>query len=100
MLRNGSKFKIPALLAGVANALQTFLGFGFQNIFLAHPEEVPDFAIRGWLSLFFFALALSVFFLGVCFCIGGCEKRAKNRNSKGTDGEAEYPPAQSNGSNL
>lgn len=100
MLHNGSKFKIPALLAGVANAIQTFLGFGFQNIFLAHLEEVPDFAIRGWLSLFFFALALSVFFSGICFCIGGCEKRIKNRKSEGAGGPAEYHPEQSNGSNL
>ena len=90
MLRNGSEFKIPALCAGAVNAIQTFVGFGFQNIFQAHTEDIPNYAIRGWLSLFFFALALSVFFSGVCFCIGGCERKNKNRKSGEINNSNEY----------
>ena len=70
---------------GAMSGYSAFSGFGLEKILYGSFSDLLDGSFYGWLSVFLFSLSLCLFFTGICFCVGGCQRRSKKRGlSKGS----------------
>ncbi len=67
--------RMPSIFFGAMCGYGAFTGFGFEKLFVSDPAGITDTDLRGYCSLLLFAVSFSLFYSGVCFCVGSCERR-------------------------
>lgn len=88
--QNQKNSRMLTLFFGAMSGYSAFAGFGFERLFYAHLYELTAENLRGYLTVFFFSLALCLFFAGICLCVCGCERRTGTRRlSKDTEQRKE-----------
>lgn len=74
---NKLKWKLAALILCGVCAVSSFLGFGFFRIFSNPRTSLIPGATKGWTVQLLLTLAVCFFFVGLFFCICGCEKKIR-----------------------
>lgn len=74
---NKKNSRMLTMFFGAMSAYASFSGFGYDRLFYAMDGTFTKTFFQGWLSSFFFSLAMCLFFTGICLCVGGCERKSK-----------------------
>lgn len=76
---NKKNSRMPTMFFGAMSAYAAFSGFGYGYLFYATDGAFTKTFFQGWLSSFLFSLSMCLFFVGICLCVGGCERKSKNK---------------------
>ncbi len=76
---NQKNSRMLTVFFGAMSGYAVYSEFGFGQILLADFSLITKQSFLGWISVYFFSTALCLFFVGLCLCVSGCERKSTKR---------------------